>query len=318
MKRYRTKKVTAAAKKTTRIRKRPPKLWIPNSKTPDDLPSEVTTPQNKTNSDWEGVFFKPDEFQIFKDAHAIAEKLVFDVKRPYAKKLISLATYGIDRFNRFNTKEGEAYTGTAEEVISKAWNTVVFAWETKTSTAITEKRACAFAQTYEEDGKAKPLMAFSESFRLKNPQRGFLATQRGKLVATAFFFKKIKHEFLHIVHRYPYIVLRQTWEGVTPTKYTPSIRRQAEVGEHDEEEDTGGQVLPKQPFFAFRKGKYELYILFKNKYRILNNRQLRALLDLDLYETEVNDVPHNDSGWGVEQCRTLKRRSDVFSEKFYK
>jgi hypothetical protein len=195
MKRYRTKKVTAAAKKTTRIRKRPPKLWIPNSKTPDDLPSEVTTPQNKTNSDWEGVFFKPDEFQIFKDAHAIAEKLVFDVKRPYAKKLISLATYGIDRFNRFNTKEGEAYTGTAEEVISKAWNTVVFAWETKTSTAITEKRACAFAQTYEEDGKAKPLMAFSESFRLKNPQRGFLATQRGKLVATAFFLRRLSMNF---------------------------------------------------------------------------------------------------------------------------
>ena len=100
--------------------------------------------------------------------------------------------------------------------------------------------------------------------------------QKKKLL---LFFRKIKHEFLHIVRRFLEIRYLGTFTQVfVPEKYTPINQLDprnpvANVGDHDEEEDSGGLILP---HYNDQKlsGNNPLCLQHHNKFLLLSTPRL--------------------------------------------
>jgi len=128
-----------------------------------------------------------------------------------------------------------------------------------------------------------------------------------------FFFKKIKHEFCHVMSRFVSIYERKRFnQKATPEKYTPFKQRSRravavpEIGDHDEEEDTGGVILPLYFNKKLSLQDNPLCLFFGNKYLKLTDTQIDSLLGLD-YTSEIHEERHDDCRWSAFDCRAVQQ-----------
>jgi len=125
---------------------------------------------------------------------------------PYKRKLALLAERSITKHNKTSSNRFGTTRRSRERLVCHVWQNVRYAWRSASHGLVTRDQACAFTWKSDIDGNGNlPLIVFCEKFAVvksKREQEGFLATDKGQKVALLFFFRKIKHEFLHSVQRY--------------------------------------------------------------------------------------------------------------------
>ena len=280
-----------------------------------------TTPLAATTTELDLI--DPNEWTIFGRAHQMVKELVYD-EGPYRKKLLELAQHSIDNSCK-EVKGPEKFTAT--NVVDLAWQRVCYAWANASSDPnIANDGACAYTSMgTANDGKPNfAVIAISSSFKendYKQSDRPAALTTDDKKTLL-LFFRKIKHEFLHVVHRYLAITRENVFKQVcTPEKYTPfkqsSSRRKPapKVGDHDEEEDSGGPILPLK-FNQKLSTENPLCLYLNGGYLQLTDKIVEGLLRLEIYSLPVDEGPHPGGFFGINDCRAVKR--GVFDSDFYR
>jgi len=278
-------------------------------------------------------YFTPMEYVIMKEAHAMVSKLVSN-NGPYKQKLLELASESMNHLRDFTLGEEVQVPNNAEEVVRFAWDAITFYWAKQANRSMKEGKATAFASMgRDENQKHFPLIAISDCFRKNdclstgevNNSTPILETARGKKTLL-LFFRKIKHEFLHLVHRYLRIVHLQKWtEYLTPEKYTPynatttvGTTRFSEVGEHDEEEDSGGPILPRYHNKMLSDDENNpLCVCYNGQFLELTDDQVEGLLQMPIYFKTVQreGTRHDDGSWSWLFCRAVT--NNILPEDFF-
>lgn len=299
----------------------PPAKKKKKKNSPNKSTAKKKTPE-KSNLQHE--YFKAEDWVIFKMAHKKVENLVF-AEGPYRTKLVELAGYAIDNFEGTPESLGESDI-TAECVIEGAWSSVKYRWANPgTDACIFEDKSCAYTTMVEDENKAFPVIAIGASFKINDcpakewDESNALSTDQKKTLL--LFFAKIKHEFLHVIHRYLAITSGRDFQmKCTPTKFTPSTQRNIkkplpEVGDHGEEEDYGGTIHPRR-FNQKLSATNAICVIYQAKYLSLNDEQVEGLLNDELYSVQVQDVPHDQGCFGAINSRAYKR--NVLDLDFYR
>lgn len=268
-------------------------------------------------------FFNASDYVIMNKAHTMMKRLVFN-DGPYRRKLLELATFSIA-----NLKERSPTTRqeTASRIVELAWGSKTFYWAPQSDNRMKKGMATAFASGAKEGTRKFQVIAISSSF-IEND--GLSSHENsGQILETALgkktlllFFKKIKHEFLHLVHRYLETMYIENGNNVTFTakltsqKYTPFIQAtptdpSPEVGDHDEEEDWGGPILPR---YHNKKLSDEnpLCVHFNGEFLVLSDAMVDQLLNVDIYfDTVQYEGAHNTNFgncmWSILFARAVSR-----------
>lgn len=269
--------------------------------------------------------FEPSEYELFSKAHKMVEELVFK-EGPYRSKLLLLADRTIRQHNETSIIRHEHSNVT---LVKAAWEDVVYGWCPESHPLIAKDKACAFTLECKVQGKQYlPLIVFCSKFKVAKTERqqeGFIASKTGRLWSLLFFFRKIKHEFLHAVQRYLAIKYENKYDAqITPDYMTPyKGDGKPEAGDYDEEEDSGGQILPFNPMHKFSNNNplCLYYIGRQPKFIKLNIKQVEALLDLDLYmfNEGIESRKHSRFLWCARDSRAymFKKVKSHFDSKFF-
>ena len=259
----------------------------------------------------------------------MVKNLVFgEDSRPFRRKLLALAEIDLDEGKAGNWLKKCTDSTTAGDVVQLAWDKTVYCWANpETDKHCFRDESSAYTSMIVVDGETVPCIAISSCFEKNDyvaellDQPTTVLTEMDKM-AQLFFFKKIKHEFCHVVVRFVSIYEKKHFKlKATPEKYTPwkqpSRKRVPApgVGDHDEEEDTGGVILPL--YFNTKLSSLDnpLCLYFGNKYLKLSDEQINSLLGLD-YTREVKEEAHNTFFWSIKECRAVLEHKLEMS--FYK
>lgn len=261
------------------------------------------------------------EWALFAKAHKMVFELVNGAENPYRKKLNDLAQISLEEYR------GQRNLG-VDVVVAEAWQNVRYCWANPLTDAnLREDGSCAYtSMTKESDSdnveSAFAYIAISSAFKENDYRKGqerSTAMDKEDKKTLLFFFRKIKHEFLHVIHRYLGIKTKQTFRVVgTPEKYTPLKQNgrtpKPKVGDHDEEEDSAGPILP-----LSNKEKLSpanpLCLFIKNKYLPLSDEQVEGLLNLDS-SMPVEEGAHESLFFSLRDVRAF--RQNILDGAFYK
>ncbi|CAB9504220.1 expressed unknown protein [Seminavis robusta] len=288
--------------------------------TGNDGEMETTTTTGPTGSQ---RHFREDEFVIMNASVKMMDSIV-DADGPYRDKLIQLAQESIQKFNRCRSQD-DTQLG-PEKLVDEAWNSVEFVWAPQSNRNV-QQGATAFTTMGSAGEHFFPIIAFSDSFwENDRPSResnldhdAILGTMMGKKTKL-LFYKKLKHEFLHVIHRYLDIIHNHHFsEDGTPVKYTPwnqadTANGVPEVGDHDEEEDAGGPLLPRYNNQKLSETN-PLCLQHNGAFLELNGTQVDGLLNETIYFTLVRAMRHDTGRWSCLFSRAFQH--GVFAEEFY-
>ena len=262
-------------------------------------------------------FFEPSKYRLFNEAHQKVESLVFgEDGQPFRRKLLELVESNLNDCKNKNwvTKcAGKA----AGDVVELAWKKTVYCWADPTTDENCSKDESSAYMSFVslDNGETVPYIAISSSFK----ENDYHQSRDGPLdqppttdnMTKLFFFKKIKHEICHVMARFVSIYENNVFQkNDTPEKYTP--RKQPprkhnpvpEVGDHDEEEDAGGPILPLYFNKKLDREKNPLCLVSEGKYLALSDAQIGGLLRLD-YTMEIEERPHTSIVWSAKECRAF-------------
>lgn len=274
-------------------------------------------------------FFDPKQWTIMGEAHQMVEALVKDKNGgPCRKKVLALAKYGIEK-TKIRGVDNSRFTPSG--LVDEAWATVRYTWaDPSNDLVLLEDDPCAYTTMGGGSNQPGfPLVGISSSFMENDYPVGHPDSPATRDAYTMddkktllLFFRKMKHEFLHVVHRFLAIKHKASFpaQKYTPEKYTPHKppprRRvaQPQVGDHDEEEDSAGPILPLFFNQKLSSNNNPLCLYYDNKYLKLSDEHVEGLLKLELYSIQVKDCPHNTMKFSVEHCRAIKAK--VFDEDF--
>ena len=273
-------------------------------------------------------YFNENEYVIVKEAHAKVGQLVSN-DGPYRRKLLELTTESINHL-RDSTQGRVQVQENADEVVLLAWDNVTYYWAKQSDHRVKKEKATAFASMGRENQKYFPFIAISDCFR-KNDWLIAGEVNSSQILATAIgkktlllFFRKIKHAFLHLVHRYLRIIHLKEWtDDLTPEKYTPynaryvGIKYLPEVGDHDEEEDSGGPILPRYNNKMLSDDDNQLCLYYNRQFLELTDEQVDGLLTMHIYFDLVQreGTRHNDGGWSFLFSRAVT--NNILTEDFF-
>ena len=258
----------------------------------------------------------------------MVDELVKKEEGPYRKKLLDLAQHSINNGKKKDPKEQFTSAG----VVDTAWQSVEYYWANPSSDERLAGDACAFTSMGKDhDDEHFPVIGISSSFKendseQRQPDRPAAVTTDGMTAddkkTLLLFFKKIKHEFLNVVHRYLAIRYEKEFREVgAPEKYTPTKQSKKgekldpKVGDHDEEEDSGGPILPLK-FNQKLSTENPLCLYLNGGYLQLTDTIVEGLLRLEIYSLPVDEGPHPGGFFGINDCRAVKR--GVFDSNFYR
>jgi hypothetical protein len=270
------------------------------------------------------VFFQPYEWSVFHKAHNMVEELVFE-NGPYRNKLIELTNLSKAEYIQNYPGSGLPTEDKGEALVTKAWNSVKYAWCSKSNNVVSKENDCAFTGMGQQGARAFPVIIISEIFR----DNASSVMQRGSdrvsdsnyNRALLFFFRQIKHGFLNVAHTYLEIKLEHTTTvKSTPEKFSTNSKNWPRYGDHDQEEDSGGPVLPFDPTKKLSEENPLCCLYWQEKKLILDDDQVEALLDLKLYKyhTSTDGVKHEGGNWYFGLCRAAQFNSHLFSEEYYR
>lgn len=288
--------------------------------TGNDGELETTTTTGPTGSQ---RYFREDEFVIMNTSVKMMDWIV-DAEGPYRDKLIQLAQESIEKFNRCQSQD-DTQLG-PEKLVDEAWDSVQFMWAPQSNRNV-QQGATAFTTMGSADAHFFPIIAFSDSFwENDRPSResnldhdAILGTMMGKKTKL-LFYKKLKRELLHVVHRYLDIIHNHHFsEDGTPVKSTPwnqanTANPVPELGDHDEEEDAGGLLLPRYNNQKLSETN-PLCLQYNGAFLELNDTQVDGLLDTNLYLTSVTACRHDNGMWGAAMSRAVQQR--ILRPTFY-